>query len=278
MVSEPKKPKGILKERRDPAPPASSSTPPKTKAEFERIALQHARIIEQRKEIQTDVFEAIDALTEFPPAHNGGAVFPASRPAPADVARFVELVRLFQPGDYDDLIEERNILGRCGYALCPNPRRALPGGGEFRFVNKNRDDFGIVRRAELERWCADQCARRALYIKVQLNETPAWERVGLPNLHIELLEEDRAESDPDAELARDLSRLKLEQDRKAAEDSAALALERGDAAKPSPRRPLKVTIREKTVTTEATPPEIQSSAPDQDGHLILEGHKTQFGQ
>lgn len=277
MASEPKikELKGILKKSKGFAPPPPSSTPPKTKAEVERIALHHARIIQQQKDIQTEVFEAVDALTDFPVTRDAG--FSSSNPAPSDVAQFEQLVRLFQPGDYDNLIEERNIQGRCGYALCANPKRSYRGGGEFKFVNKNKADFGIVRRAELEQWCSDKCARRALYIKVQLNETPAWERVGLPHLPIELLEEDQAETDTDTQLARSLGQLKLEQDRKAAEDSAALALERGEQSRALPARTMDVSIREKSVTAEAVPPENQPSAQDQEGHLILEGHKTRFG-
>jgi len=276
MASEPKKLKGILKKPKGPTPPTTSSTPPSARAEAERIALQHANIIEQQKEIETDVFEAIDTLTEFPATR--GADLSSSNPAPDDATQFQQLVRLFQPGDYDNLIEERNIQGRCGYALCPDPRRSYKGGGEFKFVNKGRADFSIVRRAELEQWCSEKCARRALYIKVQLNETPAWERIGLPDLPIELLEEDHeAESNPAAELARDLSQLTLEQKRKAAQDSAALALERGDEGNARPGRNVDVTIREKSVTNEAKPPENQSSGSEQDGHLILEGYKPRFG-
>lgn len=274
MASEQKKLKGILKKSKDFAPPQPSSTPPKTRAEVERIALHHARIIEQQKEIQTEVFEAIDTLTDFPVTRDAG--FSASDPPPSDVAQFEQLVRLFQPGDYDNLIEERNIQGRCGYTLCANPKRTYKGGGEFKFVNKNKADFNIVKRAELEQWCSDLCARRAMYIKVQLNETPAWERIGLPRMPIELLEEDRSETNPDAELARAVSQLKLEQDRKVAEDSAALALERGEQGVPRPGGKVDVTIREKPVTANPNPPDIRPSAQDPESHLILEGHKTRF--
>jgi hypothetical protein len=39
----------------------------------------------------------------------------------------------------------------------------------------------------LEVWCSDDCARRALYVKVQLNEEPAWMRHGGYGDKIELM-------------------------------------------------------------------------------------------
>lgn len=277
MDSEPKKLKGILKKPSGSTPPSTSLTPPTAQAEAKRIALQHANILEQRKEMESEVFEAIETLTEFPATRNAG-FSSSSNPAPNDVEQFKELVRLFQPGDYDDLIEERNIQGHCGYALCEKPKRSYEGGGEFKFVNTGKADFGIVRRKELEQWCSEKCARRALYIKVQLNETPAWERIGLPDLPIELLEEDQAQGgDPVDGVAQDLRQLTLEQKQKAAEDSAALALERGDDAAARPGRKIDLTIREKSVTTEAKPPELEPSEQEQDGHKMLEGYKSRFG-
>lgn len=285
MATKPQKLKGILKK-----PSGSSPTPPQTRsqADIERIALHHAHIIEQQKQVQAEVFASIETLSDFPPLPPSGPAPPASHPSPAAASRFRELVRPFQPGDYDDLMEERNVLGRCGYALCPNPRRSLgPGAGEFKLVNVNRENFNIVRRGELERWCSDACARRALYVKVQLSETPAWERVGLVGgMPVELLEEGEEKEggsgqkeggDTETGLARDMSRLRLQRERKAAEDSAALAVERGDTGKPAPERTFDVTIREKAVTTEAKPPEHAALASEQDDHMLLEGHKTRFG-
>ena len=263
MASEPKKLKSILKKpKSSSSPPSSSSsnTPQnKTKAEAERVALQHANIIQQQKDLQEAVFEYINTLLEFP-RDRGPDVSPA-RPSPRDATQFLDFVRTFQPGDYDDLIEERNIMGLCGYALCPKPRRSFPRGGQFKLVNLNKADFDIVKVADLEKWCSDKCARRALYIKIQLSETQAWERIALPTHPIELLEEHHddevtaSRADPAAEITDGLDRVKLDQGRKALQNSAALALERGD----SPRGlaaggTFDLTIREKTVTNEPKPP------------------------
>jgi hypothetical protein len=281
MMSEPKKLKGILKApKSSDVDAAASDEVDKKREEAKEIAIRHAQILQQQKDLQTTIFDAINTLTEFP--LSGEAPFSSSNPAPSDVAQFKALVRLFQPSDYDDLIEERNIMDHCGYALCGQRRRHYPRGGEFKFVNKNRGNFDIMRREELEKWCSEACARRALYIKVQLNETAAWERVGLPDLPLELLgedEKDPADSDDDG-LAKDASRLKLEDKRKAAQDSTALALERGDVGQKSAptKRKMNVTIREKVVSTPAKAPELPASTDAEDeSHRIVEGHKIRFG-
>lgn len=287
MASQMRELKSILK------PPRSSHDPhKKSQAEAEKIALAHARIIQQQKDLELQILDAIETLSTYPPSPS--PPFSASSPSPADAASFKCLIRPFQPSDYDDLIEERNVLGRCGYPLCPNPVRS-DLAGKFTLVNHNRPDFAVVETRDLRRWCVDpRCARRALYVKVQLSETAAWERVAMPDVRIDLLDEPEGEKenmagkgrDTDG-LVRDVARLKLEEERRAREDSAALSLERGDvlergdASRPRkvPLAPkIELTIREKDVTAVASPP--KQDAADQDGgstHLLLEGHKTSFG-
>lgn len=254
-----------------PRHPQERHAPPKSEAE--QIARQHALIIQDRKELETQIFDNINELTEYPLDRGEG--FSAALPAPRDVAGFKALIRLFQPSDYDDLIEERNCCGLCGYALCARPRVTFKGGGVWKLVNTGTKDFNIVERRELEKWCSQKCARRALYIKVQLNETAAWERAGIPDIEIELLDEEApaARSEPER-LAAEMGRLNLEQERKTAQDSASLALERGDLSKKQPRKPVGVTIREKKVTSLVEPPSLEDSAATSN---IVEGHQTKFG-
>lgn len=252
---------GILK------PSGSSHTgTAKSPEEARQIAVQHALILEQQKEVQRQIFEAVETLTTYPTTQ-----LPASSPSPTDTSTFKSLLRPFQPSDYDDLIEERNIAGHCGYALCPAPRRSRPGAGKFSLVNKNRADFGIIETKEVEKWCSERCARRALYIKVQLNETAAWERIGVPGLVIDLLEEPRDTEDKKSQgttdLARDIANLKID------EDAKALDAERVGSS----GRKIELTIREKTVTSVANPPQPDKSGRGVDGHLMLEGHKSSFG-
>ena len=308
MATEEQEPlKGILKKSK-PSPATSTSAPPssssaivstnppptdtgraplpRSQEEIERIALHHANLIQQRKDVEAHITDSIVELTELPRARTpSGGVYPASDPQPPDVADFTRLIRLFQPSDYDDLIAERNACGRCGYALCPLPRRTYSGAGTFKLVNVGRDDFDIVRREELERWCSRACARRALYVKVQLSETAAWERAGVPDLTIDLLDEGdqggrgkRAEgaardADPvDGQLARHVGRLKLEE-HKASRDAAVLALERGDAKRLAGREPVEVNVREKTAIMAPEEPRISGATGGADDHLMLEGHR-----
>lgn len=299
MASETKPPiKGILKKPKTSASPAQSSnaasaTSPATKARTaaqpppkdpRQIAIQHARILQDRKDTEAQILENVITLLDFPRNRDQ----PASDPDPSDAADFASLVRIFQPGDYDDLILERNLDGdKCGYALCGNTRRRYPRAGTYKMVNKGRRDFDIVETRELERWCGGGCARRALWVKVQLNETAAWERVGLPEIGIELYPEKKeggeeegsgnappgeGKSEPER-LAAEMSRLQLREDRKASRDAKDLALERGDDAKAAPRSKVEVVVREKTVTTQAEAPVLGDGA---EGDSI-EGYKAKFG-
>lgn len=296
MASESKPPlKGILKKPKTSPSPTPSQAAARTaqqppKQDPRQIAIQHARILQDRKDTEAQILENVITLLDFP----RDATRPASDPSPADARAFSSLVRIFQPGDYDDLIVERNLDGdKCGYALCPNRRRRYPGAGTYKMVNKGRRDFDIVETRELEKWCGQGCTRRALWVKVQLNETAAWERVGLPDIEIELYPEDKdreggdegggaaggsgageegRKSEPER-LAAEMSRLQLHEDRKAAKSAADLALERGDDAKAAPRGKVDVVVREKTVTTQAEAPALGDGA---EGDSI-EGYKTKFG-
>lgn len=296
MASETKPPlKGILKKpKTTPNPtqpshtPAASARPaqPPPKQDPRQVALQHARILQDRKDTEAQILDNVITLLDFPLDRTR----PASDPSPSDSRAFASLVRIFQPGDYDDLAVERNLDGdKCGYALCGNKRRRYPGAGTYKMVNKGRRDFDIVETRELEKWCSSECTRRALWVKVQLNETAAWERVGLPDIEIELYPEkkdgeekegkadkgsgaEKGKSEPER-LAVEMSQLQLQEDRKAAEDAMNLALERGDDAKAAPRGKVDVVVREKTVTTQAEAPALADGA---EGDSI-EGYKARFG-
>ncbi|KAJ9132481.1 DUF408 domain protein [Coniochaeta hoffmannii] len=278
MASQIRELKSILK------PPRSSHTPgQKSRAEAERIALAHARIIQQQKDLELTILSAIETLSTYPASRSPS--LSASSPSPADASTFKSLIRPFQPSDYDDLVEERNILGNCGYALCPKPRRSTDQMGKFTLVNHNRPDFAIVETKDVAKWCSDRCARRALYVKVQLSETAAWERAAMPEVKIDLLDEEGEEDGmggKDAGLARDVARLKLGEERKARGDRAALSLERGDVLERGdeerrrqvPLAPkMELSIREKEITRTAKPPVQEGEV---DGGSV-EGHRSIFG-
>ncbi|TEA10806.1 putative RNA polymerase II subunit B1 CTD phosphatase RPAP2 [Colletotrichum sidae] len=266
-MDDPRPLKGILK--KPPPPPKADK-----KADPREIALQHARIIQQRKDLTLQILEDLALLSEYPTAR-GDPRHSSANPSPRDAAAFKARVRLFQPSDYDDLVEERNVNGLCGYVLCAQPKPLASKGGEWKLVNVGRADFDIVNRRESEKWCSRECQRRALYVKVQLNETAAWERMGIPDIEIELLGEEKPAEDSVAKAARDLANLRLEESRRTADEGRTLALERGENRAPQGRQ-LTLAIREK----EVRPPADHDGAfgGGDDAHMLVEGHRPGAGK
>lgn len=236
------------------------------------IALRHARIIQHRKDIRHQILASVVLLSQYP--RHKGAEYSASDPADLDVADFKAHIRFFQPGDYDDLIEERNANLLCGYALCPCPKPAPSKGGPWKLINLTNAKFDIIDRRESERWCSDDCKRRALYVRLQLNETAAWERVALPDIDIELLEEGGFLE----HLGRHIAGTK--QKSGIVDNSASLALERevvGTAGIIPPMAQL--TVKERNVAARR----VQDGDPSEDDavdfvHLIIEGYEPRTGK
>ncbi|EMR69749.1 putative duf408 domain-containing protein [Eutypa lata UCREL1] len=311
------------------ASPSPSSGGAQKKPDPREVAIQHARIIHDRRALEDSITDSIILLAKLPttlPTDSSISPSTTTTNANTDTAAaaaaelFKTHIRLFQPSDYDALIEERNALGSCGYCLCPRPRKRFGpasgvggGGGEYKILNWGRADFAIAPRAEVERWCSRGrawCARAAMYVKVQLSETAAWERAGIESIRIELLEEvedkkedkekekgmgqqqvehkdksDTATAAATAVITKELEGLRLrererereETDRrqKAARDARDLALERGDTdEKEAAKRSVDVTIREKRVVTGVQEPTLAPGG-DED-HLVLDGYKTKF--
>ncbi|KAI0815748.1 Rtr1/RPAP2 family-domain-containing protein [Xylaria sp. FL0064] len=268
MSKELNKPKGILKNKGTPPSASTQRHAPDPR----EVAVQHARIIHSRREIEDQISDSIIELSKFPVARD--PPYTASSPAQADAESFKNQVRLYQPSDYDDLIEERNANGLCGYTLCPKPRSRVSGGGTFKILNYGRKDFNIVPTKELEKWCSQTCAKRAMYVKVQLNETAAWERAGIASIRIELYEEDLVPDDATKQLEKDIENMRIEALEKSAQNAQDLALERGENLEKgkTSKRSMKLTIREKPVNAPAAP----SLGPDGQVHLVTEGYKTTF--
>ncbi|KAH7062917.1 Rtr1/RPAP2 family-domain-containing protein [Paraphoma chrysanthemicola] len=175
-------PKSILKKTTVPAnaPPASKPANPR----HLQVALHHANLIDQRKKVEAEVLDSIMALMDYPTAPDADP----KRPTAADAQFFRDAIIPFQPSDYDALIEERNIADKCGYALCPRPKKKARSTARKQFVDT---EYGveIVDRKVLEVWCSNDCAKRALYVKVQLSEEPAWVRQGGYGDKLELMVE-----------------------------------------------------------------------------------------
>ncbi|KAJ5604753.1 hypothetical protein N7510_009907 [Penicillium lagena] len=194
-----------------PAPP-SELTPeeqekyllarPGATAQHLDIALQHAHQIQAQKDTENLILDRILDLVTLPTSPSAD---PAT-PSPEDARTFKAALIPFRPSDYDNLTLERNYDQLCGYGLCPRRHRkeegssAQQGSFKFKWGAKGSGPGGrgrsmdIVPQEKLEKWCSDDCAERALFIRVQLAEEPVWERRAgdKRNRNILLLEEARA--------------------------------------------------------------------------------------
>jgi hypothetical protein len=264
-----KQPKSILKKASYPATPSS-------KEDRDReVALYHANLIQQRKDIELNILLSTETLIDYPLAKSP---YDASNPSPSDAREFKHLLRPFQPSDYDELIQERNINEKCGYTLCPNPRLKDNSGGKYRILGTNgkAKDFRVVEKEELEKWCSEACAKRALYVRVQLSENPAWEREAAGStVNIDLLDEPKS---VDGAIVEGLENMSLDGSKDKKQVATDLALERGDKGPAAKNGLVDVKIQEKDVQRPAQAPSLNDLSGRLDMmHLTLEGHTPEFG-
>ncbi|KAK3718393.1 hypothetical protein LTR37_005206 [Vermiconidia calcicola] len=169
--------KSILKQQTSNTNPTLSDEQ-KAQAERDRknlgIALRHASRIQYQKDVEATILSHIETLLDFP-AVSSSTSSEASR-------RFITLVQPFQPSDFDNLVEERRIDGKCGYALCSNAPRSgsLGANVSWKLKAEGAGDY-----------CSTECVRKALYVKAQLSEVPAWEREPHQQPQIVLHKDDR---------------------------------------------------------------------------------------
>ncbi|ESZ92853.1 hypothetical protein SBOR_6761 [Sclerotinia borealis F-4128] len=285
-MATPQKPKSILKKASHPTTtntttittntsPNSNSNPTTKSTRDLEVALYHARLIQERKEIELEILYSTETLIEYP-------LSGTPHPSPADVSAFKAALRPFQPSDYDALILERNLDQRCGYTLCANPRPRDSRGGQWRLLGMSgkAKDFRITKKEDAEKWCSDTCARKALYVRVQLSECPAWERSGGSSaMKIDLLDEHKTEEDSVMDGIGNLDLNKQDtQDKE--RQSGNLALERGVTGQGSSKSVTNFSIVEKEVNQgDVKPPTFDSNdiSDRMDTlHLDLEGHTSTF--
>ena len=264
-------PKSILK--RSSAP---TGNPVRTReARNRETALHHARIIQHRKDIESQILDATETLIDFPTS----SIVDFSKPTLHDADAVKSKLKQFQQSDYDALVEERNIDRRCGYVLCPRPLTQQNTNAKFRIMNgKGRDLEGlkIVETHKSEQWSSQDCARRAAYIRVQLRSEPAWVGSGTLDTHIILPEEKYvAEGAPNSDQEQQLPDLQLLSLEEPEDDILRgmrdLAMERGDNFSSSvPASLIRSNILEKPQAsyTTAKPPDII----DRSSNLV-EGHR-----
>lgn len=200
-----------------------------------QIALHHANLLQERKIVEAQILQSLEELIDFPISKSS----PALSPSAEDLARFRQLIPPFSVSDYDALIEERTAARTCGYVFCANRlKKEALDGNYMRLVwgGRKGNDLKVVPNQKLEIWCSKACARRAMFVKVQLSETPAWERAGssLKN-QIQLLKETELEGV--GSLHAQMARLALEEgdEGKLREAMEQLALERGESTTNSAR-------------------------------------------
>ena len=203
------------------------------------IALHHATRIQHQKDIQAQILSNTESLLELP----AGAVATSS-----ESSIFTTLAETFQPSDLDSLVEERRINGKCGYALCPNAPRSVTMGSSavWRLKGRGAEDY-----------CSNDCLRKALYVKSQLSEVPAWEREPGQQPHIVL-------QDEDASFPSSVAGGAIRSER-----YGELALERGEAI--SSFRPGQVMTSE--IVEKATVPHKPSVNHSRTSHTAIEGYE-----
>jgi hypothetical protein len=181
------------------------------------IAIKHALLIEHQRKTSDQVLKHIELLLDFPPSSS-------STPTPGDATSFLRLVEIFQPSNFDELIEERRIDGRCAYPLCSNEPRGLR--------LKDSETWKLKKGAG--DWCSDACARKGFFVKAQLGEVPAWERVPGQQAPIVLHEDDRhlMQGADGVDVEGDDAKLKQQQQQQHVQQRVAerteLAMERGE--------------------------------------------------
>ena len=273
-------PRSILK-----SPPfTNTSSPPAARSRDDRnkaAALYHAQLIQQQKEVEELILASTEKLLDLPSLSSADPAHPCS----TDSELVKSSLRLYQPSDYDALIEERNINKQCGYVLCPRPNRLQETQAKYRILygrGRGPDALKIVERQFLERWCSDDCGKRALYIKVQLNEEPAWTRSHTIEGNILLLEDipnHQKSEDRETSLQEHFQDLDLNREEDLTARMRTLAIERGDINASSKLSTLaEPNIKEKTITEdEAFMPEAPTTAEvTADSHGSIEGYRPRF--
>jgi len=201
------------------------------------IAVAHANLIQHQKNVEGQILNAITALIDYP-AQNAFTT--------QEALTFTALVKAFQPSDYDSLIEERRIDGKCGYTLCANQPRSITMGGSAAWkLKKGAKD-----------WCSDSCAKKALFIKTQLSEVPAWERARDQQPDVQLHEDDLPK-DSEAVVRRAKRAARVDAWRQKVADDEDLAQERGEKATSfKPNQVMTSLIVEKRKTAPPKAPEL----------------------
>ncbi|KAG9943325.1 hypothetical protein KCU85_g8789, partial [Aureobasidium melanogenum] len=258
-------PKSILKKSSSPLDSPSLSNlkiKPKSDAERRRLetAIQHAHLIQEQKSILAQNLNYIEELSDYPADTTASA---------SEISAFLDYMVSFQPSDYDALIEERHVNGRCGYTLCANAPRKAAVKAPWQ------------KSKGVENWCSEDCARKALYVKAQLSETPAWERRAGERNPLVLYGGTKpsttstpAKTQTESQTGTQMQ-LPLRTKAQSAIDERDLAYERGEIDKVADAKMdkvLKAQVQENSVISSVMPP-TQTKFADADVHDLIEGYQ-----
>jgi hypothetical protein len=142
------------------------------KPEHMEVAMRHAKVIQTQKDVDNLNFEALEKLLDYPLSDKADV----KSPGQPDMVSASELLQLFRPVDFTELIEERRLADKCGYILCPLPPIKEKTSSKNKIV-RNKGQTIIVPKDKTEAWCSPQCVRRAAYVKYQLKTDPGWLRL-----------------------------------------------------------------------------------------------------
>ncbi|KAL8789005.1 MAG: hypothetical protein Q9195_007025 [Heterodermia aff. obscurata] len=261
-----------LNDSRSGNPSTSDYIPTSREDRARKTAIHHAELLQQRKNTEMQILEFMEILIDYPTTTDSDA----AQPSAENVTQVREMLVPFQPSDYDALVEERNINRKCGYVFCRNPNRTQGTKAKFGFLHTKGKGIKIVDQKVLERWCSPECGKRALYLRVQLDEVPAWERIGGVAGHIVLLDDLHHSPLEISRVAEGLNKLDIRDDEEtliaAMRD---LAVERGDGnARANSTRIVNVNIIENTNPEQqqhGLPPKVSEQSLE--AHELVEGYR-----
>ena len=241
-----------------------------TRAQRNRdIAIHHATLIQHQKDTEAQILQAIEELIDFPSSKDADP----SNPLATDASRFTSLVTPFQPSDYDSLIEERHCADVCGYALCPRKPVKHNTTAQMRILGRHGtgQDLRFVPTKQLEMWCSEDCAKRGLYVKAQLNEEPAWLRRTSKSTEITIMQKRPKQTFTATLPARPKEMPSEDADAAMEQAMSSLALERGEQSSSVRSKGLiNDNVSETTVTRPAVPP---SSSAGTEARQQVEGYE-----
>lgn len=137
------------------------------RARMRHVAMQHALSIEEKKKLQNQVLDLINVAYDLP----SDATTDPAHPSDTDANTFRECLAIFRPSDLDELVYERNIDDRCGYALCTRPKQK-----EKRAKVWDSHEGKMVDRLTEDKWCSNDCKEMHAFVRKQLGLEPAWLR------------------------------------------------------------------------------------------------------